>query len=52
MLVRTGGHGRRESELRELFAGAELQVTSVLPLGFAGSIVEGMRRCERAAMRG
>jgi hypothetical protein len=23
MLVRTGGHGRRESELRELFAGAE-----------------------------
>jgi orsellinic acid C2-O-methyltransferase len=42
MLVRTGGRGRRESELRELFTNAGLQVTRVAPLGFARRIVEGM----------
>jgi hypothetical protein len=43
MLVRTGGRGRRESELRELFPRAGLKVTRVARLPFARSIVEGMR---------
>jgi hypothetical protein len=46
MLVRTGGCARRESELRELFATAELRVTNVAPLGFARSVVKAMRVTE------
>jgi hypothetical protein len=44
MLVRTGGRGRRESELRELFTSAGLEVKRVAPLAFARSIVEVMRQ--------
>ncbi len=44
MLVRTGGGGRCEFEIRELFATAGLQVTRVAPLGISRSVVEGMRR--------
>ena len=44
MLVRTGGRGRCESELRELFTSAGLEVTRVAPLAFARNIVEGMRQ--------
>jgi hypothetical protein len=43
MLVRTGGHGRTESELRDLLTAAGLQVTRVVPLGFARTMIEGMR---------
>lgn len=44
MLVRTGGRGRRVSELGDLFSDAGLHVAEVRPLGFARSVVEG-RRC-------
>ncbi len=43
MLVRTGGRGRYEGELRDLFSTAGLRVSGVRPLGFARSLVEGMR---------
>jgi hypothetical protein len=43
MLVRTGGRGRRESELRDLCGAAGLRVTNVQPLAFASSMVEVRR---------
>ena len=43
MLVRTGGRSRCESELRGLFTAAGFEVTRVVSLGFARSLIEGMR---------
>jgi len=44
MLVNTGGHERSEMEYQNLFEGAGLELTRIIPTDTPWSVVEGKRR--------